>query len=120
MSVKRATQVFSHSVSAAMKTSIITGELTSETASNTAEFVDFIDKLFDCLDSRNIFSKNPYKSALSTTNSLAQGVLEEGVRLFREISKIDYKTKKCSRPPCFDGFVQTITGINMLFTKEIE
>lgn len=65
MSVKLAAQIFSHSMASAIRTCISTTELKSNTASDTADFVDFMDKLFDCLNSRNIFSKNPYNCALT-------------------------------------------------------
>lgn len=120
MSVKRAVQIFSNSVAAAIKTCIISGELQSETASDTAEFIDFINKLFDCLNSRNIFSSNPYNSALSANNLLAQNIFDKAKEVFDQIQKIDPITKKNSRPPCFDGFMQTIIGITMLFKQEQE
>lgn len=51
MNVK-AVQVFSHSVANAIRTCISTGELESESAENTADFVEIVNNLFDCLKSR--------------------------------------------------------------------
>jgi hypothetical protein len=49
----------------AIRTCISTSELKSNTASDTADFIDLMDKLFDRLNSRNLFSKNPYNCALT-------------------------------------------------------
>lgn len=51
MSCKLALQVFSKSMYAAMRTCINTNELKSSTATHTAEFVNEINNLFDCLNS---------------------------------------------------------------------
>lgn len=50
-------------MASAIRTCISINELKSNTASDTADFLDFMDKLFDCLNSRNLFSKNPYNCA---------------------------------------------------------
>jgi len=62
MRVKLAAQVFSHTMSSTIRTCISTKELKNETANNTADFVEFVDKLFDCLNSRTLYSSNPYNS----------------------------------------------------------
>lgn len=69
MKVSLATQVFSHSVAAAIKTSVKTGELVSHTALNTAEFVEIINNLFDALNSKLKVCKNPFACALTKNNT---------------------------------------------------
>jgi len=54
MSIQLAVLVLSHTMSSTIRTCIFTKELKSETANNTADFVEFIDKLFDCLNSRTL------------------------------------------------------------------
>lgn len=51
LSVKLAAQVFSNRVYAAMQTEIKTGDLKTPTAKETANFVNEMSKLFDCLNS---------------------------------------------------------------------
>uniref|UniRef100_A0A1Y1KDL4 Transposable element P transposase n=1 Tax=Photinus pyralis TaxID=7054 RepID=A0A1Y1KDL4_PHOPY len=118
MSVKRAAQVLSQSVSSAIKTSVGTRQLHSESALDTADFLDFIDRLFDCLDSRTLFTSNPYKSAFSATNKYIQDTLQEAIRLFPKLEKVDFKNGRKTRPPCFAGFLQTVNSTRMLFNEE--
>lgn len=100
MSVKLAAQMFSHPMASAIQTCISTTELKSNTASDTADFVDFMDKLFDCLNSRNIFSKNPYNCSL-TDFGIVKSFLLDAENYFDDIIKINYKGKE-TRPPCFN------------------
>ncbi|XP_039291443.1 uncharacterized protein LOC120353042 [Nilaparvata lugens] len=68
MSVSLAAQIFSHTTAAALKTAIATGQLTTSTALETANFLQKINSLFDAMNSRTLFSKNPDNCALSKQN----------------------------------------------------
>jgi hypothetical protein len=59
MSVRLAAQVLSPSVAAAIKTSIATNQISLEEATPTATFVEKVDKLFDALNSKYLYSKKP-------------------------------------------------------------
>lgn len=120
MSVKLAVQVMSHSVAAAIRTCIETGELDSESAKNTADFIEFIDQLFDSLNSRTLFSKNPYNAALSHTNYYVLTTLNKAEEIFSTITKINKNTLIENRPFCFNGLLQTIAGVKMLFENEVD
>lgn len=120
MSVKLALQVMSHSVAAAIKTCIGTGQLNSETAKHTAEFIEFIDQLFDCLNSKTLFSRNPYNAAMSHANFYVLTTLNKAEDIFSHITKINKSTNSKTRPFCFDGLVQTISGVKMLFENEVD
>uniref|UniRef100_A0A2S2P4P3 Transposable element P transposase n=1 Tax=Schizaphis graminum TaxID=13262 RepID=A0A2S2P4P3_SCHGA len=115
MRVKLAAQVFSHTMSSTIRTCISTKELKNETANNTADFVEFIDKLFDCLNSRTLYSSNPYNSAL-TDNSIVKDFLSKATDFFKNLVKL--KNGKVTRPPCFNGFIQTINGVLSFFEEE--
>lgn len=117
MSVKLATQIFSKSVSAAINTCIQTGELKSKTAKDTAEFIAQMNDTFDCLNSKNLYDKNPNRRPLSETNSYIFEVLEKTCSIFLEAEKVDYK-KKSTKPPCFTGFIWSINAIIGLFNSE--
>ncbi|XP_031358553.1 uncharacterized protein LOC116182175 [Photinus pyralis] len=59
-SCKLALQVFSHTVSAAIKTCTETGQLKSESAIDTANFISLMNNTFDNLNSKIKYDKNPY------------------------------------------------------------
>lgn len=69
MKVKFAAQVLSESVSVAMSVMISLGKLPA-TAKSTADFIENIDKLFDCLNSKTATASTPGKMnyALSATS----------------------------------------------------
>ncbi|KAH6932454.1 hypothetical protein HPB50_006055 [Hyalomma asiaticum] len=69
MKVKFAAQVLSESVSVAMSVMISLGKLPA-TAKSTADFIEHIDKLFDCLNSKTATASTPGKMnyALSATS----------------------------------------------------
>lgn len=88
MSCKLATQIFSHSVSTAIKTAKDTGELKSDMAYDTANFVEFMNNLFDTLNSKELYSKNPYSSAISAERPLVKETLEEALNTVTSLKKI--------------------------------
>ncbi|CAI6369764.1 unnamed protein product [Macrosiphum euphorbiae] len=115
MRVKFATQVFSHSMASTMRTCIQTKQLQNKNAQDTADFVDFMNKLFDCLNSRTLLSNNPYNCALSDVGKVKPFLMKAST-YFTNMHK--YKKGKMSRPPCFNGITQTINGILNLFEEE--
>lgn len=115
MRVKLAVQVFSHSMSSAIRTCAETGQLRSQTAIDTADFIEFMNKLFDCLNSRSLFSSNPYNSALNHSGTVKTFLLKAS-EYFLNLKKI--KKGKISQPPCFKGFTQTINAILSFFEEE--
>lgn len=119
MNVKLAVQVFSHSVASAIRTCISTGELKTESAASTADFVDIVNNLFDCLNSRKFRSNNPFNSSIHHKHSIVKATLIEAMPIFSNLKKISFK-QKVSRPPCFDGIVQTVNGILKLYDNEIQ
>ncbi len=68
MKVKYATQVFSHTVAAAICTYVSTGKL-PPSASGTAELLSMFDSLFDCVNSSTIHSTKKMKCAMSNATS---------------------------------------------------
>jgi len=114
MRVKLAVQFFSHTMASTIRTCIETDELKSQTAKNTADFVDFINKLFDCLNSKTLYSSNPYNCGLSDSGTV-KPFLNNAAIYFINLQK----NKKCkiTKPPCFKGNTQTITGILSFFEE---
>lgn len=66
MNVKLASQVFSNSVSNALKFCKAIGDPKFDEVDATAEFCALINNAFDILNCRSMFSKNPYNLALNT------------------------------------------------------
>jgi len=56
MSCKLAMQLYSHRVATAMKTCIMTQQLQSRTASQTAEMIKKFSNLLDCLNSNSLYN----------------------------------------------------------------
>lgn len=110
MNVALATQVMSHTTASALRTVVGTGQIKSITA--TAEFIDLMNSLFDVLNSKAKLSKNPDNCALSKENSHTTGLLNKGLDVFTNLTKIRLesfgiqdksKTRKKHwnpRPPC--------------------
>lgn len=100
MNCSLATQIFSHSVASAIKSVVISGELKSKTALNTAEFVEFVNNLFDCLNSKEHYSRNPYACALSEKHPLVKATIEDAITKMENLFKITKKGN--TRPACFE------------------
>lgn len=125
MKVSLATQIFSNSVAATIKTVNSTGQLKSETAVATANFLTIVNNMFDSLNSKRKFDANPFKHALSKNSDLAIRAISDAKTLFLELKKITFKEKNgqsiqtLTRPPCFDGVVQTCEGVLQLLKEEV-
>ncbi|CAI6371562.1 unnamed protein product [Macrosiphum euphorbiae] len=68
MSCKLEIQIFSNSVSAAIKTCIQTGELRSNTAKDTADFLLLINNAFDACNIKNLYDINLNRRPLNPNN----------------------------------------------------
>jgi len=118
MTCKLAIQLLSRSVSAAIKTCVSTGELKSNTALDTADFIEMVDKMFDSCNSKNLYDPNKNRRPMSEKNSHIIKHLSTARSVFQKTVKICNKTKKLSTPPCFSGIVWTITAIIQLYESE--
>ncbi|CAI6348066.1 unnamed protein product [Macrosiphum euphorbiae] len=118
MSVKYATQIFSKSVSASIRTCIATGDLTSGTAEDTAEFVMQINDTFDILNSKSLYDKNPNSRPLSEANKNLFQTLKNTCNIFLEAKKLHKNKNIKSQPPCFTGIVWSINSILALYEIE--
>lgn len=119
MSVKLATQIFSHTVASCIKTCVATGELRSATALNTADFISRLNNTFDALNSSSFHDANPYKCSLHYKHTRVMSTLKESLNYFSSLKKGNVK-KTFSRPPCFTGLLQTIRGVLLLYNNEAE
>jgi len=113
-----AIQLLSHTVSAAIKTCIATGELKSSTAYNTANFIDIVNNMFDSANSKHIYDLNPNKRPMCDRNPQVLENLENANSMFQNARKICHRTKKISTPPCFIGILWTTTAIHQMYESE--
>lgn len=118
MSCKLAIQLFSKSVSAAIKTCVSTNELQSSSALNTSKFIDIINDMFDTCNSKNLYNPNPNRKLICDRNSGTIKNLERARSVFQKAIKISNKNNKTSIPPCFTGIIWTTTAIIELFQTE--
>lgn len=118
MSCKLTIQLFSNSVSAAIKTCVATGQLKPNTALYTSEFINDINNMFDSANSKNLYDRNPNRRPLSPKNIMVFDNLKRAQALFKEAVKVCHKTKEISTPPCFIGTIGTTTAILELYEQE--
>ena len=119
MKVKYATQIFSHTVAAAVKTAKATSQLKSNTALDTAEFIDSINNIFDALNSRVLYESNPHKRPLSIYYDKPENVLLQGLTLIKSIDVYETTNnvkKKRNNIYCLEGFQWTIRSILLLWS----
>ena len=109
MKVKYATQVFSHTVAAAICTYVSTGKL-PPSASGTAELLSMFDSLFDCVNSSTIHSTKKMKCAMSNATS-HQGFLKEAIKFIMSIEVLDGVNIVTGRIKCLKGWLVTLNAI---------
>lgn len=119
MNVRLAVQIFSHSVAAVIDTAVETGQMKSNTAISTANFIKVIDDAFDAWNSRGFRTSKLCNKPLSDENSQAFDALTKAYEIMGAVLKIDKqgRFKKC---PCFSGFQQTISAIQMIYANQKE
>lgn len=114
MRVKLATQIFSRSVSNAIKAAIISGELTTTTAQGTAIFIQLINDLFDTSNSRVLKDSNPLKCAISIYNDNVLSKIQTCLTSVKTF-KIYKDGREMKNIYCFKGISITIRATLMLW-----
>ncbi len=109
MKVKYATQVFSHTVAAAICTYVSTEKL-PPSASGTTELLCMFDSLFDCVNSSTIHSTKKMKCAMSNATS-HQGFLKEAIKFIMSIEVLDGVNIVTGRIKCLKGWLVTLNAI---------
>lgn len=122
MSCKIAIQTFSNSVSAAIKTCVATGQLDSITALDTANFFSGLNDLFDTLNSKNLFDKNPNRRPMCKNNLNAINIIKNSINTFKIAEKQSFKNSskiiKKNVPPCFTGMIWSLNAVLDLYETE--
>lgn len=112
--VKYASQIFSHTVSVAIKTASITNEIKSATAFDTADFIENINDIFYALNSRVLHDPNPKRRSLLVFNDKTTSILEDGIQYFQNVEVLE-GNKKRNNIYCLSGFQCTLEFILSLW-----
>lgn len=116
MRVKYASQIFSKTVAAAIKTATLTGQLKTSTSLNTAEFIANVNDIFDSLNSRVLNERNPYRQPLSVYNRESVETLENGLKYFEDVEILE-NNKKRNNIYCVEGFQWTLRSVLLLWSN---
>lgn len=111
MRVCYATQVFSATVAAGIRTCLAAGKFSKnieQKAVATADFVLKINNIFDCLNSRNLLEKDPYKKPLFV-NGIGPNYLRVSIDFLKSL-----KLSKKNKNYCICGLIQSINATLML------
>lgn len=119
MKVKLATQVLSHTVSAAMLMAV-SGGLLPASASGTAELLAQFDQIFDCLNSSSFHTPKEANQPITSTSKHEQ-MMSKMKAFVQSIKVVDPKSKKdiTSTLKCLKALEITLTS-TMLLWKSIQ
>lgn len=109
MNVSLAAQIFSRSVSSALLAgaSMPSNPFTHPTCMATANFLNKVNDLFDCLNSRSSKDRNPLRRPLSDQNMNVINYLKDSLDFITSWKCTDMKVP----PPCFNGFYLTVNSV---------
>ena len=113
MKVKLASQIFSRSVVAGLKTAYDLNKFPTSLKSKvppTWLLFEKLDKLFDCLNSKSLYNANPFCSAIQNDENNKVLQFLKGIIPFLKTIKLVNNKKVYS----FDGMIQTINGVLIL------
>ena len=117
MKVRYASQIFSHSVAAALYTHVSLKSLPPEAAS-TADFLLVMDKLFDCLNSSSFSTSKPLKKPIEAKTRHVE-YLESMLCMFNNLVYLERRNEVevdvTNRIKCISGWVITIEAFLQLW-----
>jgi len=119
MRVYLATQLFSQSVSNALKT-MRDNELIDNESEPTIHFINNMDIIFDILNTSSLIAQNkPFRSGKNGIQNMQKlNELTNWVATWKSIRTLPDKNNKLRfqrSPPCFEGLILTMNGIQMLY-----
>jgi len=116
MNAGLAIQIFSHKTATGIKTMSDRGDLISDSAQATAEFLFKINDIFDALNIKNQLSSNPLAMAISETNEKPLEVLQSAQK-YISTWRVDKPegSRIAVKPNCFSGLLQTVTAVLQLW-----
>ncbi len=114
MSVSKAAQVLSHTVSCSLQTCVEKSILPKQAAA-TAKFCAMFDKIFDVLNSSRRFGRKPYKSALSPDNVKLLCFIPEAIQWLKTIRILDKDGKVINNRFRFlNGMILALSSVQQL------
>lgn len=118
MNCKLALQVFGNSVASVLKTCIATGQIKSKTAAATANFVQELNNLFDCLNSKTLSSSNIYSCALNEDRPYLLDILVKTTKWCTQLELVQPIKVYGKVLPCFDAMVWSINAITVIHKQQ--
>ena len=115
MRVKYATQVFSHTVAAAICTYVSVGCL-PPSAMGTAELLFRFDSIFDCLNSSTLHATKKYRCAISE-KTLHIDYLKDSIKFIRNLKVFDKNQNVTGRIKYLQGWLVTLNAIILIWAK---
>lgn len=109
MKCKYAIQVFSNTMAAAIRTAVAVSYLPSE-ASDTADFIELMNNMFDVLNTSKFGSANTFQVPLSAETPHLFRFLRTAAETFSKLTKSNGKV-----PPCFKGVILSINSVIAIF-----
>nr|CAH7733463.1 unnamed protein product [Callosobruchus chinensis] len=89
MRVKYAAQIFSNSVASAVKSASQLQSIESDTAEETSNFINNIDRIFDSLNSKTFLDPNPNRRPLSKSKPTSFNNIKFGIEYFQSLEVFD-------------------------------
>ena len=125
MRVNYATQIFSRSVAAGLKTAVQLKQIlppNEDTAISTYKFIEKFNNLFDCLNSKTKFDKNQYRCSLIAENQIDH-YINYMIEYISGISIVHTENVTNKRRKtvvyCFKGLLQTLQVSKIILKENI-
>ncbi|XP_034934874.1 uncharacterized protein [Chelonus insularis] len=115
MSVKLATQVFSHTVASDLKAGYCTGELKHPACKATVEFIERMNCIIDCMNAKSICDNNMYRAGLCKLRDFVERYLISSCEWLSSLSLAN----AAKAPPSFTNMIITINSTLELW-KELQ
>ena len=112
MRVCLAAEALSHTVAAGISTYVALGKMTDE-AIHTAEFIEAVDGLFDCFNSRNLRDKKALHRPITDSSQSSHWAHLQKCAQFLHTLKIDSSRASV---PCVRGWLMDINALQMIWS----
>lgn len=111
MRVKYASQIFSNSVAATVKSASELEAIESDTAKETSELINNINRIFDSLNSKTLLDPNPNRRPLFKNYPTSLNNLKFGLQYFKTLEVFDENGQKRNNIYCIERFIWALTSI---------
>ena len=114
MSVRMASQVISHTMSATIGTFVEQNQMEAKHM-QAAELIELVNNCNDCLNSSRIYGDAPFRSALSDNNTKVIDQLKRSASLFSTMRVVQANGRNVAGVQFINGYKITINAVLQLF-----